>query len=168
MDQKIIQKRAFKALFCYNLRMIYSSESFKQTKNFAIEMAREIFNTRFKKNQAVILALKGNLGSGKTTFTQGFLRGLGIKKKITSPTFVIAKRYTLHATRYKSVYHIDCYRIKKSQELLILGIKEIFDNSKNIVLIEWPERISKILPKERINLKFEYGKKENERKIMIG
>jgi len=148
--------------------MIYSSESFKQTKNFAIEMAREIFNTRFKKNQAVILALKGNLGSGKTTFTQGFLRGLGIKKKITSPTFVIAKRYTLHATRYKSVYHIDCYRIKKSQELLILGIKEIFDNSKNIVLIEWPERISKILPKERINLKFEYGKKENERKIMIG
>ncbi|MEK7566236.1 MAG: tRNA (adenosine(37)-N6)-threonylcarbamoyltransferase complex ATPase subunit type 1 TsaE [Patescibacteria group bacterium] len=147
--------------------MIYSSQSSKQTKELAANLASEISKTRFKKNQAIVLALKGNLGSGKTTFTQGFLRGLGVKKKITSPTFVIFKRYELIVNRYKFVYHIDCYRIKKSQELLILGIKEIFDNPKNIVLIEWPEKIKKILPKERFNLRFEYGKKENERSIMM-
>ena len=162
--------------------MIYKSESSKETQKLAALLACEISlrretvgvptgasgKTRFKNNQAVVLALKGNLGSGKTTFTQGFLRGLGVKKKITSPTFVIFKRYKLRAKSFKFVYHIDCYRIKKSQELLVLGIKEIFDNPKNIVLIEWPERIKNILPKERINVGFEYGKKENERRIVIG
>jgi len=158
--------------------MIYRSESFKQTKKFAVEMAKALRpfempqgkqaqGKKFKDKQSLIIALKGNLGSGKTTFVQGFLRGLGVKKKITSPTFVIAKRYTLHATRYKSVYHIDCYRIRKSQELLILGIKEIFDNPKNIVLIEWPERIKNILPKEKITINFKYGKEQHERKIVI-
>jgi len=158
--------------------MIYQSKSAKQTQELAKNLANEISNTKFKISGAVVLALKGNLGSGKTTFTQGFLKGLGVKKKITSPTFVIFKRYKLpsfievsagrQANRYKFVYHIDCYRIKKSQELLILGIKEIFDNSKNIVLIEWPERIAGILPKERINVGFEYGKRENERRIVVG
>ena len=147
--------------------MIYHLKSLKDTQKLAALLAREISKTRFKKNQAVVLALKGNLGSGKTTFTQGFLKGLGVKKKITSPTFVIQKNYKLKAKSYKLAYHIDCYRIKKSQELLILGIKEIFDNPKNIVLIEWPEKIKKILPKERFDLRFEYGKKENERRIVI-
>jgi len=157
--------------------MIYYSKSTRQTKKFSEFFAQEIYKTKFRFRGAVILALKGNLGSGKTTFTQGFLRGLGVKKKITSPTFVIFKCYKLsplakasggrRVKNFKFVYHVDCYRIKKSQDLLILGIKEIFDNPKNIVLIEWPERISKILPKERINLKFEYGKKENERRIII-
>lgn len=148
--------------------MVYKSESFRQTKNFAVQMAKEISTTKFRAKGAVVLTLRGNLGSGKTTFTQGFLKGLGIKKKITSPTFVIQKNYKLKAKGYKLAYHIDCYRIKKSQELLILGIKEIFDNPKNIVLIEWPERISGILPKERIRINFKYGKKENERKVVIG
>ena len=147
--------------------MIYHLKSLKDTQKLAALLAREISKTRFKKNQAVVLALKGNLGSGKTTFTQGFLKGLGVKKKITSPTFVIQKNYKLKDKSYKLAYHIDCYRIKKSQELLILGIKEIFDNPKNIVLIEWPEKIKKILPKERFDLRFEYGKKENERRIVI-
>ena len=161
----------------YNIDMIYDLRSSRETKKFAAEMAREILKTKFRSKSAIVLALKGNLGAGKTTFTQGFLRGLGIKKKITSPTFVIFKRYKLpsfakasagrQVNSYKFAYHIDCYRIKKSQELLILGIKEIFDNPKNIVLIEWPEKISIILPKERINVGFEYGGKENERKIVI-
>ena len=148
--------------------MNYQSQSAKQTQKFAKFIAEEIIKTKFKGNRAVVLALKGNLGSGKTTFAQGFLKGLGVKKKITSPTFVIQKNYILHTTYYKKAYHIDCYRIKKSQELLILGIKEIFDNPQNIVLIEWPERILRILPKEKITINFKYGKKENERKIVIG
>jgi len=100
------------------------------------------------------------LGSGKTTFVQGFLRGLGIKKKITSPTFVIAKNY-------KQAYHIDCYRIKKADELLKLGLREVLENPQNIVLIEWAEKIKKILPKNFVWLKFEHGPKENIRVIRL-
>ena len=91
---------------------------------------------------ALIFALTGELGSGKTTFVQGFLRGLGVRKKITSPTFVITKSYKLKAKSYQTVYHIDCYRIKRPSELLKLGIKEILNDSRNIVLIEWAEKIN--------------------------
>jgi tRNA threonylcarbamoyladenosine biosynthesis protein TsaE len=116
---------------------------------------------------AVVLALKGDLGSGKTTFTQGFLRGLGIRGKAQSPTFVIFKRFALRDLPFTNVYHFDCYRIKKADELKILGIKEILENPKNIVLIEWPERIKNILPKNIRKIEFKHGKKENERLIKI-
>ena len=102
---------------------------------------------RIKKKNALILALSGNLGSGKTTFIQGFLRAAGIRRKITSPTFVLIKNYKIQTENYKRVYHIDCYRIKKSKELLDLGLKEILNNPENIVLIEWPERIKKFCRK---------------------
>ncbi len=114
------------------------------------------------------MALKGDLGSGKTTFTQGFLRGLGIRGKAQSPTFVIFKRFALRDLPFTNVYHFDCYRIKKADELKILGIKEILENPKNIVLIEWPERIKKILPKNIWKIEFKHGKKENERVIIKG
>ena len=104
------------------------------------------------------MALSGELGGGKTTFVQGFMTGAGIKKKITSPTFVLLKNYKL-------IYHIDCYRLKKAKELLDLGLREILINPKNIVLIEWPEIVKKYLPKSAIWIKFKYGKKENERII---
>ena len=118
---------------------------------------------RIKRKNALILALSGNLGSGKTTFVQGFLRAAGIRRKITSPTFVLIKNYKIQTENYKRVYHIDCYRIKKSKELLDLGLKEILNNPENIVLIEWPERIKKILPKDLIWIKFKHGEKENKR-----
>ncbi len=119
------------------------------------------------KASALVIALKGNLGAGKTTFIQGFLRGLGVKFKITSPTFVIIKNYQLPITNYRSAYHIDCYRIKNHKEILDLGFKEIISNPQNIVLIEWPERIAKVLPKKRISILFKYGDKENKRELYI-
>ena len=101
------------------------------------------------RKQALILALKGNLGSGKTTLTQGLAKALGIKKRITSPTFVILKRF-------KNFYHIDCYRLRKPEEILELGFREIIANPKNIVVIEWPEKIKKLLPKQTIFLRFKF------------
>lgn len=148
--------------------MKVTTYSFKETKKLAGLLAREISKTRFKSKDALVIALHGNLGAGKTTFVQGFLRGLGVKSKITSPTFVIVKSYKVKS--YK-VYHIDCYRIKKPTELVLLGIKEIFSppagGPKNIVLIEWPERIKKLLPKNIFKINFKHGKKEHERTIEI-
>lgn len=136
-----------------------------QTQKIAGLLAREISKQKLFKH-ALVVTLKGNLGAGKTTFVQGFLRGLGIRKKITSPTFVLIKTYNLRPTtnnKYKRVYHLDAYRIKSAKEISELGFKEIISNPKNIVLIEWPERISKILPKQKIQINFKHGKKENER-----
>ncbi len=147
--------------------IFYKTNSSKQTQKIAADLVKKFLRGRAQKS-ALVFALQGDLGSGKTTFVQGFLRALGIKKKITSPTFVLFKKYLiLQSPNFPIIYHVDCYRIKEPKELLDLGFKEILSNPKNIVLIEWPERIKKILPKNSVWLKFEHGKKENQRIIKI-
>ncbi|MBI5306133.1 tRNA (adenosine(37)-N6)-threonylcarbamoyltransferase complex ATPase subunit type 1 TsaE [Candidatus Wolfebacteria bacterium] len=147
--------------------MVYKTASSRETKKMATFLAKEILSARLKNSRAVVIALSGNLGSGKTTFVQGFLRVAGVKSKITSPTFIIVKRFKIKDLRFKNIYHIDCYRVRKSNELLSIGIKDILSNPQNIVLIEWPEKIKKYLPKNVIWIKFKYGEKENERIIRI-
>lgn len=143
-----------------------------QTKAIAAKMAKEILSKPLE-SQAVIFALNGNLGSGKTTFVQGFAKGLGIEEKITSPTFVILKRFKIptfnieHSTsNIQHFYHFDCYRIEKPEEILELGFEEIIKNPKNIVAIEWPEKIANLLPKDIIKLDFKF-KDKNKREILI-
>jgi tRNA threonylcarbamoyladenosine biosynthesis protein TsaE len=119
-----------------------------------------------RRKRALVIALQGDLGAGKTTFTQGFARGLGIKRRMASPTFIIMRRFALPRSS-GNIYHIDAYRLKKLDSLEVLGFKEILADPKNVILIEWPEKIKKILPRQTIWLKFQYGKKENERKITI-
>lgn len=106
-----------------------------------------------------IFALQGDLGSGKTTLVQGLAKQFGIKQRITSPTFVIMKRYG-------NFYHIDCYRVNNSKELIDLGFKDIVSKKNNIVCIEWAEKIRDIIPKHAVWLKFEFVS-ENKRKINI-
>jgi len=144
----------------------YKTISPRQTKKLAGLLTQKFLHYQ-KQKKALVLALTGDLGSGKTTFVQGFLRSLGIRKKITSPTFVLIKCYVLHASCFMNAYHIDCYRIKKAKELLDLGFKEILNNPQNIVLIEWAEKIKRILPKSTVWLKFEHGEKENQRIIHL-
>lgn len=147
---------------------LFKLSSLKQTKQLAGLLAKEILNKKnFSKNSALVLSLSGDLGSGKTSFAQGFLRAAGVKSKIISPTFVLVKHYAINAKCYKNIYHIDCYRLNQPKELLNLGLKEIFSNPENIILIEWPERIKSYLPKNIIKLKFKYGQKENERIINL-
>lgn len=136
-----------------------------QTKKLARLLAKKLLKKKGRlENKALTLALVGDLGSGKTTFIQGFLRGLGIRGPLTSRTFVLIKNYPItQLPNYRRVYHIDCYRIKNPRELIALGLKEILANPENIVLIEWADRIKKVLPKDSIWLKFEHGEKGNQR-----
>jgi len=134
----------------------------KETQKIGSFLAEEIKKEKKIKNKAVIIALEGDLGGGKTTFVQGFTKGLGLKDNITSPTFVILKKYEISNL---GLYHIDCYRIK-DEDLLELGFNEIINNDKNIIIIEWAERVKKILPKNTFWLKFEYLDK-NKRRIII-
>ena len=119
-----------------------SSDSSKKTKEAARSLVEKILK-KPPEDSALIIALTGDLGSGKTTFIQGFFKGVGIKKRITSPTFVIFKRFKIHDSRFKSIYHIDCYRLTP-KELAVLDFQEIINNPQNIVLIEWAEKIKKI------------------------
>jgi len=141
-----------------------TTNSVKETKELAKKLARQIIKAGPKK-QALVLGLKGNLGGGKTTFLQGFAEAVGIKEKVLSPTFVIQKRFEL-ALDFKNFYHIDCYRINKPEEILELGFKDMISDPKNIVAVEWPEKIEKFLPKDTIYIGFEF-KDETSRKIDI-
>lgn len=115
----------------------------------------------------IVLALLGNLGSGKTTFVKGLARGLGVKSTIRSPTFVILSPHRLQRRRAQTFYHIDLYRLKKTREFLELGLREILEARQNITAIEWPERARILLPKNTIYLEFRLGAKPGERVIKI-
>lgn len=104
-----------------------------------------------------MLCLYGNLGSGKTTFVQGLAKGLGIKKRILSPTFIMMRQYG-------NFYHVDLYRAENEKGIEGLGLSEIWSDHANIIAIEWPEKIEKILPVDCLKIKFDYID-ENRRKI---
>lgn len=137
-----------------------------QTQRVAGDLAKKIESTTVVDSGATVIGLVGDLGSGKTSFVQGFAKGLGIKEKITSPTFVIQKNYKLKTENYKLLIHIDAYRIKNSKEIFNLGWEEIISNSRNIIIIEWAEKIKKILPKKYIQINFEHLEGDK-KKIMI-
>jgi len=119
-------------------------------------------------NQAIILALEGNLGSGKTTFTQGFAHALGVREKVSSPTFVLLKIYNFsRAARFRHLIHIDCYRLDSPKDLLHLGFKNFLADKDAIILIEWADRIRKLMPKDSLWLRFQHGSKINERILTI-
>ena len=145
------------------MRQKYITYSASQTKNLGKRMSQKILKS-FTSKGAVVIYLKGDLGSGKTTFVQGLAMGLGIKNRILSPTFVLMKKYKIPNTK-KQFYHIDCYRIKKAQDLSALNLEKLFLNSQNIIVIEWAEKIEKILPKNTITFEFKFIN-EKQRKII--
>ena len=104
-----------------------------------------------------ILALEGDLGSGKTTFVKGLAMGLNIRECIQSPTFVLMNHYP-------GLFHFDLYRLKNSEGFLSLGFEECFESGE-ILAIEWPDRIQDILPQETIYLHFSYVKEMREVRI---
>ena len=142
------------------MKQKYITYSAAQTKNLGERMSQRILMSK----DAVVISLKGDLGSGKTTFVQGLAIGLEIKHKILSPTFVLMKKYKIPNTK-KQFYHVDCYRIKKAQDLSALNLKKLFLNPQNIIVIEWAERIEKILPKNTIIFEFKLIN-EKQRKII--
>lgn len=105
-----------------------------------------------------ILALSGDLGSGKTTFTKALGKALGVRNTITSPTFVMMQEYqTGNTTKSKEpvwLYHLDLYRTKDYKDVVALGIEHYWGHPQTITVIEWAEKIQPHLPKKRIDLKF--------------
>jgi tRNA threonylcarbamoyladenosine biosynthesis protein TsaE len=128
--------------------MVIQTQSAQDTKNFAVSMAEQF------KSQGGVIALIGELGSGKTTFTQGFAEALGIKDKINSPTFTLIKQHQLPNSD-RTLYHLDLYRLEEvnPQEL---GLTDLFNKSGDIVLIEWAEKLGDKLPPDALVIKFKH------------
>ncbi len=173
----------------------YLTTNFRQTQKIGRVFGQQILEDNeqllFKimslsKKAGVVIALEGDLGSGKTIFVQGLAKGLGVKEKMLSPTFFLMKKFQIRKTndtnfyshrytslvkrsgraKFQTFFHIDSYRIKNSKEILNLGFKKIVSDPQNIVAIEWANRIKKIIPKRAIWIKIKLIDK-NTRKIII-
>lgn len=95
---------------------------------------------------ATLVTLSGELGAGKTTFTQALARALGITEHVTSPTFVLEKVYELEGQKFTRLVHIDAYRLDGGSALTPLGWEDLIENPENLIVLEWPERVADALP----------------------
>ena len=130
------------------------SDSTLQTKKIAQLLAEEL-------RGGEIICLAGDLGAGKTTFAQGLLKGLKIKGPYTSPTFAIVKEYKINLKfkisnlKLLSVFHIDAYRIT-AKDLLELGFGDFVGKKNTVVILEWPEKVKKIIPEDAVWINFRW------------
>lgn len=157
------------------------TQSARETQKLGEKIGTGLSFGKLSSRNGVVIALYGDLGSGKTTFMQGLAIGLGVKKRVLSPTFIIVRQYEISDMKYvegsaqsvsriayhiSRLYHVDLYRIKDEKDVESLGLEELWSDPKTVIAIEWPEKIEKILPEKRTNIYFEYLG-ENERKITI-
>ncbi len=143
---------------------IYRSSSSEETKQLGTELAKVLRN-QTQEREALVVALAGDLGAGKTTFIKGFFKGLGMRDEATSPTFIIMRRMSIKKSAFTDVFHIDTYRLKSAEDLLKLDFEEVIQNPAHLVLIEWPEKVEKYLPKGTLWLHFSHGENPEERTI---
>ena len=110
----------------------------------------------------VVVALRGELGAGKTTLAQAIARGAGVREDVTSPTFALVHEYAGRASR---VYHLDLYRLNGPHELTNIGWDEIV-NGDGIVLIEWPERAGARLARARLDVTLREAPGADDRRVV--
>lgn len=115
----------------------YLSQSENETETIAAKLAATL-------SRGTVICLNGDLGAGKTVFSRGFARGLGITEPISSPTYTIVQEYKLDGKGF--LYHLDLYRIGNTVSALAFGVDEFLNDASSIALVEWPERISDIIP----------------------
>ncbi len=148
------------------------SRSEENTKNIAKELWQKY--EKFSGVRPIIFALEGPMGAGKTHFTKGLAKALGIDEEVTSPTFNLLNEYSSKLTTHNSqLVHIDSWRLQNSEEIVALGFNEILRNNNAVVSIEWAEKVVEVLREHAedtiiIWVKISYGKNENERLISWG
>ncbi len=138
--------------------MIYHCQSVEQTQDLAKKLAKKI-------HPGSIISLIGDLGTGKTTFTKGFARQIGIKDHVTSPTFKLISEYQSPNCK---LYHIDAYRMDGPEDFLNIGGEEYLTSKDSITIIEWGDLLHELLPSRTITINFKRIKYPKElRKIKI-
>ncbi|MGI6747877.1 MAG: tRNA (adenosine(37)-N6)-threonylcarbamoyltransferase complex ATPase subunit type 1 TsaE [Anaerovoracaceae bacterium] len=132
------------------MRIVIQNEL--DTKRFGIELAQKL-------KPGDIVALIGDIGTGKTTLTKSIAEGLGITEMITSPTFTIVQEYMSGRI---PLYHFDVYRLNSEEEMYELGYEEYFFG-KGVCVVEWADKILELIPQDSIIIRIEYGTNEEQR-----
>ena len=151
-------------------RIVFVTKNAQETKRAAALLAKEILKKKLggpvRPNhpdgpRAFLVGLIGDLGSGKTTFAQGFAEGLGVGGSILSPTFVLMRQYAIHnsLTNFSQFVHIDCYRLNDQKDLVALGWQDLRADPTNLILVEWADRIKNTLFDYDLTIAFDYGTK---------
>lgn len=143
--------------FYISMKIISHSE--RATQKIAFD-----FTKKLKGGETI--GLIGDLGAGKTAFVKGLAKGLGIKKVITSPTFVVMKVYPVKHSTIKHLVHVDAYRVKKAESLTAIGLEDYIKSNNSVVVIEWADLVKGVLPKRRQILYFKH-KANIEREIIF-
>lgn len=125
------------------------SHSEKETQKFAFDFAKKL-------KGGETIGLIGDLGAGKTAFVKGLANGLGIKKTITSPTFVVMKVYPVKHTTIKHLVHVDAYRVKTATSLTAIGLEDYIKSNDSVVVIEWADLVKGFLPRKKILIFFKH------------
>jgi len=136
--------------------MMITMKDEQGTKNFGLTLADKL-------RPGSVVALVGDLGTGKTTLTKYIAEGLGVKETVTSPTFTIVREYE---SGRLPLYHFDVYRISDIEEMYELGYEEYFFGN-GVCIIEWADQIAEILPQDAIVINIKYGDKEGQRTYQI-
>ncbi len=123
----------------------------------------KIFAEEVLKNlKTNVLCLEGDLGSGKTTFTQQVASIFNIKENVTSPTFILQKKYNIvsnpwaNLSQISQIIHMDMYRIEDVNELKNLGFEQLLKDPKNLLIIEWPEKVQSAIPPNSDKISFQF------------
>ena len=140
--------------------MEITTHSIEETKKLAEEIASKV-------DSGAVLALYGDLGAGKKTFSRFLTQALGSFSRVQSPTFVIARKYHVNNdSDIKKIYHLDLYRIKTKAELNDLDLSQFFDDAHAVTVVEWPDIAEHLLPQNSIKIRFKYVD-ENSRSIYV-
>jgi len=131
----------------------------KETQKIGQKIGQIIKNISLNLDTAFVISLEGDLGGGKTSFMQGFAKGLNLNQKILSPTFIICRQYDLSVASFESLYHCDYYRLDQEENKEV-GFDSFFANPQNLVVVEWGDKIKSILPEKRLTIKFDFKGKE--------
>ncbi len=135
----------------------YTTKSLEQTKELASKFAKDI-------SQGDVIALIGDLGAGKTAFTQGLAKAIGVQEAVGSPTFKLISEY--QGESY-FLYHIDCYRLENVQQFINIGGDEYIASDNGVTVIEWADIIENILPDDTIKIHFKRIVGEHDQREII-
>lgn len=146
--------------------MTYLSSSSARTRVLGSRVGRALVRQGTGRRARTLL-LRGELGSGKTTFVQGLARGLGARGRVASPTFVIVRRVPVSRGPFRNLFHIDAYRLSPRTNIRVLGLPELAGDPKNILVVEWPEAVQDALSHSAYEIRFAHGRRPKERLITL-
>ncbi len=133
----------------------YTTHTPEDTQALAARFIMSLASEKGMRGTSTIVALKGDLGAGKTVFVKGAAEALGVHEVVTSPTFVIEKIYRLpDGQAWKNLVHIDAYRLTCEDELATIGWGDVATDPNNIIMVEWPEQVGTGIPERAVWLEF--------------